>query len=256
MLLANRTAIITGAASGMGRGIALKFADEGCNSVCVDLQEAEAQKTADQVIAKGRKSIAVKCDVSNSAQVKSMVDTAIAKFGKIDIMVNCAGLGCKGTFFQDITEAEYDRMVAVNMKSIILTNQASEPHMKANKYGKIVNVASIAGLTPSAMSMHYSAAKAGAYFLSTSIALDLAKYGINVNTIMTGMIRTAMTAVFAGPNVKDLDALMTKLAEGGIPLKREGTVEDIANAALFFCSEMSSYITADRLCVGGGNPYH
>ncbi len=255
-LLENKTAIITGAASGMGRRIATRFAEEGCSSVLADIQDAEAQKTADMVIQKGKKSFAVHCDVSNSAQVKSMVEQAIAKYGKIDIMCNCAGLGTKGTPFADITEEEYDKVVAVNMKSVFLCCSAIAPHMKANKYGKIINICSIAGITPGAFSLHYAAAKAGALFLSQSIALDLAKFGVNVNAILPGMVRTAMTAVFAGPNVKDLDGLMTKLAEGGIPLKREGTVDDIANAALFYASEMSSYITADRMCVGGGNPFH
>jgi NAD(P)-dependent dehydrogenase (short-subunit alcohol dehydrogenase family) len=255
MLLPNRTAIITGGASGMGRRIAVRFAEEGCSSVIADLQETEAQKTADMVTQKGQKAFVVKCDVSNGAQVKNLVDQAIAKLGKVDIMCNCAGLGTKGTTFADITEEEYDRVVAVNMKSVFLCCHAIAPHMKANKFGKIINISSIAGITPGAMSMHYSAAKAGALFLSQSIALDLAKFNINVNAILPGMIRTAMTSVFAGPGVKDLDSLMKMLSEGGIPLKREGTTDDIANAALFYASEMSSYITADRMCVGGGNPF-
>lgn len=256
MLLANRNAIITGAASGMGRGVAVRFAEEGCNCVIVDIQDAEAQKTVDMVKAKGRESFAVHCDVSSSSDVKSMVQQAIDKFGKIDIMVNCAGLGTKPRKFLDITEEEYDRVVAVNMKSIFLCCQAIAPHMIANKYGKIVNFASIAAISYGANSLHYSSAKAGAYALSTNIALDLAKHGVYVNTILPGMIRTAMTSVFAPDSIQDLDAFMGKLAEGGVPLKREGTVEDIASATLFFASDLSSYVTADRLCVGGGNPWH
>jgi NAD(P)-dependent dehydrogenase (short-subunit alcohol dehydrogenase family) len=254
MLLENKTAIITGAASGMGRGIARRFAEEGCSSVIVDMQDAEAQKTVDLVKEKGRQAFAVHCDVSNGKQVNDMVAKAIEKFGKIDIMCNCAGLGTKGTAFADITEEEYDRVVDVNMKSVFLCCQAIAPHMKANKFGRIINISSIAGLTAGAWSLHYTAAKAGAISLSTCIALDLAKYGVNVNLILPGMIRTAMTAVFAGPNVKDLDAHMAMMAKG-IPLGREGTVDDIANAALFYASDLSAYITADRICVGGGNPY-
>jgi NAD(P)-dependent dehydrogenase (short-subunit alcohol dehydrogenase family) len=144
--------------------------------------------------------------------------------------------------------------MAINMKSIFLCCQAIAPHMIANKYGRIINIASIAAISYSAISLHYSAAKAGAFALSTNIALDLAKHNIRVNTILPGMIRTNMTRVFAPDNIKDLDAFMGKLAEG-IPLKREGTVDDIASAALFFASDLSSYVTADRLCVGGGNPW-
>jgi NAD(P)-dependent dehydrogenase (short-subunit alcohol dehydrogenase family) len=255
MLLANKTAIITGGASGMGRGIARRFAEEGCSSVIVDLQDAEAQKTADMVKEKGRDAIAVHCDVSKSSDVKAMVAKAIEKFGKIDIMCNCAGLGTPGRAFADIVEDEYDKVVAVNMKSVFLCCQAIAPHMKANKSGKIINISSIAGITAGAWSLHYSAAKAGALALSTCIALDLAPYNVYVNAILPGMIRTAMTAVFAGPKVKDLDAHMSMMAQGGIPLKREGTVDDIASAALFYASDLSNYVTADRMCVGGGNPY-
>jgi len=254
MLLANRTAIITGGASGMGRGIALRFAEEGCSSVVVDIQDKEAKKTVEMVSRKGREGLAVHCDVSNSKEVKEMVAQAIKKFGKIDIMVNCAGLGTKPRLFLDITEEEYDKVVAINMKSIFLCCQAIAPHMIANKYGKIINISSIAAISYGAISMHYSAAKAGAFALSTNVALDLAKHNICVNTLLPGMIRTAMTRVFAPDSVKDLDAFMSKMAEG-IPLKREGTVDDIASAALFFASDLSSYITADRLCVGGGNPW-
>lgn len=254
MLLANRTAIITGGASGMGRGIALRFAEEGCSSVIVDLQDAEAQKTVEMVSQKGKEGLAVHCDVSNSTQVKAMVAQAIKKFGKIDIMANCAGLGTKPRLFLDITEEEYDKVVAINMKSVFLCCQAIAPHMIANKYGRIINIASIAAISYGAISLHYSAAKSGAFALSTNIALDLAKHNIRVNTILPGMIRTNMTRVFAPDSIKDLDSFMGKMAEG-IPLKREGTVDDIASAALFFASDLSSYVTADRLCVGGGNPW-
>jgi 3-oxoacyl-[acyl-carrier protein] reductase len=254
VLLADKTAIITGGASGMGRGVALRFAEEGCSCVVVDVQDAEAQKTAEMVSQKGKKGLAVHCDVSSSTQVKAMVAKAIKAFRKIDIMVNCAGMGTKPRQFLDITEEEYDKVVAINMKSVFLCCQAIAPHMIANKSGRIINIASIAAIAYGAISLHYAAAKAGAMALSTNIALDLAKHNIRVNTILPGMIRTAMTSVFAPDNIADLDAFMGKLAEG-IPLKREGTVDDIASAVLFFASDLSSYITADRLCVGGGNPW-
>jgi NAD(P)-dependent dehydrogenase (short-subunit alcohol dehydrogenase family) len=118
----------------------------------VDLQDAEARKTADMVKEKGRDAIAVHCDVSNSSQVKAMVAKAIEKFGKIDIMCNCAGLGTPGRAFADIVEDEYDKVVAVNMKSVFLCCQSIAPHMKANKSGKIINISSIAGITAGAWS--------------------------------------------------------------------------------------------------------
>ncbi|MBN1190825.1 MAG: SDR family oxidoreductase [Dehalococcoidales bacterium] len=254
MILENRTAIITGGARGMGRAIALRFASEGCSSVIADVLDEDAAETVKMVEGKGRKAAAVHCDVSSGKSVREMVGKAIDQFGKIDFMINCAGIGKPPKLINDITEEEYDRVVDINMKGIFLCCQAIAPHMKANNYGKIVNISSLAGIVPAAFSIHYAAAKAGALALTQDIALELAKYHVNVNAILPGMIRTAMTADFAPTAVKDLDSFMNKMAEG-IPLKREGTVEDIASAALFLISEESSYITGDRLCVGGGMPW-
>jgi len=253
MLLQDRVAIITGGARGMGRAIAVKFAEEGCSSVIADVLDAEAQKTIEMVTQKGKKAMFVHCDVSNSKQVKEMVDKAIGEFKKVDIMVCCAGIGRPPRMINDITEEEYDQVVDINMKGIFLCCQAIAPHMKENNYGKVIIISSLAGISPSPASLHYSAAKAGALMISNDFAKEMARFKVNVNAILPGMIRTDMTADFAPPMVKDLDAFMTKMAEG-IPLKREGTVDDIANAALFLASEMSSYITGDRLCVGGGMP--
>jgi 3-oxoacyl-[acyl-carrier protein] reductase len=125
--------------------------------------------------------------------------------------------------------------------------------MKENNYGKIINISSLAGISPSAFSIHYAAAKAGAKHLSDCFALEMAKYNVCVNAILPGMIRTDMTRDFAPPDVKDLDAFMGEMAKG-IPLKREGTVEDIASVALFLASEESSYVTGDSIRVGGGMP--
>jgi NAD(P)-dependent dehydrogenase (short-subunit alcohol dehydrogenase family) len=253
MLLKDRAAIVTGGARGMGRAIALRFAWEGCSSVIVDLLDKEGEKTAADIKKTGRDAIYVRCDVTSGTQVKDMVARAIAKFRKIDIMANCAGIGRPPTLINDISEEEYDRVVAVNMKGIFLCLQAIAPHMKANKYGKIINIASLAGISPAPVSIHYAAAKAGAKHLSDCFALEMAKYNVTCNAILPGMIRTDMTRDFAPPAIKDLDAFMNKLAEG-IPLGREGTVDDIASVALFLASDESSYITGDSIRVGGGMP--
>lgn len=254
MLLQDRVAIITGGARGMGRAIAVRFAEEGCSSVLADILDTEAQKTVEMVAQKGKRATYIHCDVSNSRQVKEMVDKAVGEYGKVDIMVCCAGIGRPPTMINDITEEEYDRVVDINMKGIFLCCQAIAPHMKENQYGKVVIISSLAGIAPSAASLHYSAAKAGALMISNDFALEMARYNVTVNAILPGMIRTDMTRDFTPLMIKDLDAFMTKMAEG-IPMKREGTVDDIASTALFLASDMSSYITGDRLCVGGGNPW-
>ena len=251
MILKDRVAIITGGARGMGRAIALRFAKEGCSSVIADLLDKDGEKTVADIKKAGRDAIYVRCDVTNSAKVKEMVAKAIVKFKKVDIMVNCAGIGKSPKLINDISEEEYDQVVAVNMKGIFLCLQAIAPHMKANKYGKIVNIASLAGINPGAYSIHYAAAKAGAKHLSACFALEVAKYNVTCNAILPGMIRTDMTRDFAPPMIKDLDAFMNKMAER-IALGREGTVDDIASAALFLASDESSYITGDSISVGGG----
>ena len=253
MLLKDRVAIITGGSRGMGRAIALRFAGEGCSSVIADVRDKEGERTVGEVKQKGKNAIYVHCDVSNSGQVKDMVAKAISKFGKVDIMVNCAGIGRPPMLINDISEEEYNRVVDINMKGIFLCCQAIAPHMKENNYGKIINISSLAGISPSPFAIHYAAAKAAALHISNCVALELAKYNVCVNAILPGMIRTDMTADFAPPMVKDLDAFMGEMAKG-IPLQREGTTDDIASAALFLASEESSYITGDSISVGGGMP--
>jgi 3-oxoacyl-[acyl-carrier protein] reductase len=253
MLLKDRTAIITGGARGMGRAIALRFAGEGCSSVIADLLDKDGIKTVADIKKAGVDAMLIQCDVTSSAQVQNMVTQAIAKFKKIDIMVNCAGIGKPPKLINDISEEEYDKVVDVNMKGVFLCLQAIASHMKANNYGKIINICSLAGISPAPVSIHYAAAKAGAKHLSDCFALEMAKYHVTCNTILPGMIRTDMTRDFAPLAVKDLDAFMSKLAEG-IPLGREGTVDDIAAAALFLASDESSYITGDGIRVGGGMP--
>lgn len=253
MLLKDKAAIITGGARGMGRAIALRFAAEGCSSVIADVLDKEGVQTVDDVKQAGREAIYVRCDVTNSAKVKEMVAKAIMKFKKVDIMVNCAGIGKPPKLINDISEEEYDQVVGVNMKGIFLCLQAIAPHMKENNYGKIINIASLAGISPAPFAIHYAAAKAGAKHLSDCFALEMAKYNVTCNAILPGMIRTDMTADFAPPMIKDLDAFMGELAKG-IPMGREGTVDDIAAAALFLASDESSYITGDSIRVGGGMP--
>jgi 3-oxoacyl-[acyl-carrier protein] reductase len=253
MLLKDRVAIITGGARGMGRAIALRFAGEGCSSVIADLLDKDGENTVAAIKKAGKDAIYIRCDVTNSAQVNDMVAKAIARFKKIDIMVNCAGIGRPPRAINEITEEEYDKVVAVNMKGIFLCLQAIAPHMKTKNYGKIINIASIAGISPSSMSIHYAAAKAGAKHLSDCFALEMAKYHVTCNSILPGMIRTDMTRDFAPPEIKDLDGFMGELSKG-IPLGREGTVDDIASAALFLASDESSYITSDSIRVGGGMP--
>jgi len=252
LLLANRVAIITGGARGMGGAIASKFADEGCSSVIVDVLDEVGTKKAEEVRKKGRDSLFIHCDVSDSRQVKNMVKQAIDKFKKIDIMVNCAGIGTKPTTLEETTEEEWDRVMDINCKGTFLCIQAIAPHLQQNKYGKIINIVSVAAFSAGGTNFHYHASKAAQLSVSQSAAAALAPYDVCVNTIHPGMIMTDMSAVFSGPDVKDVVAHQTGMAQRGVPLRRMGTPEDIARVALFLASEESSYVTGDSICVSGG----
>ena len=254
MLLSSRVAIITGGAKGIGRGIALKFAAEGCSIVIADISAAEGKKTVEEVSKRGGDGIFVRCDVTDSRQVWNMVGKVITKFGKVDILVNNAGgvFGPEGSI-DDVTEEEWDKILDLNLKSQFLCCKAVVPHMKAKKYGKIINISSLGAVHPAVSVVHYHAAKAGVLGLTYNLAFELAPFNICVNAILPGPIRTPFwEPVIKG--IKDKDAYFAELAKKEIPLQRIGTPEDIAGAALFLASELSSYVTGETIFVGGGVP--
>jgi NAD(P)-dependent dehydrogenase (short-subunit alcohol dehydrogenase family) len=253
ILLSNRVAIITGAARGIGKGIALKFAEEGASIVIADVVVDEAEKTIGEVLKKGREAIFVRCDVSVSRQVQEMVDQAIRKFGKADILVNNAGIGGVPKSITEISEEEWDRLLSINLKGYFLCCKAVVPHMKNKGYGKIINISSMAAISPPAPTIHYSAAKAGVLGLTLDLALELAPFNICVNAILPGAIPTDMwnLAIPPGINKEDFFKEVGKMAS---PMQRVGTPEDIAGVALFLASDLSAYVTGDRILVGGGAP--
>jgi 3-oxoacyl-[acyl-carrier protein] reductase len=250
MLLSNRVAIITGGARGIGRGTALKFADEGCDVVIADLLEEQATKTAAEVAQKGRKGLAIKCDVTDSKQVHAMVADTISKFGKIDILVNDAG-AMFGTFpAEKETEEHWEKVMSLNLKSDYLCAKEVIPYMKEQKYGKIVNLSSIGAVYPPGPSMAYASAKAGVLGLTRALALELGAFNITVNAIMPGAIPTDFWNL---PPTVDMEAVKANVGKG-ILMQRVGTPEDVARVALFFASELSDYVTGESIIVGGGQP--
>jgi NAD(P)-dependent dehydrogenase (short-subunit alcohol dehydrogenase family) len=253
MLLSNRVAIITGGAKGIGRSIALKFADEGCSIAIADINDIEANKTAADISKKGVGALATKCDVTNSKQVNDMVTRVIAKFGKIDILVNDAGGLPHEYVAVELPEAEWDKVMNLNLKSDFLCCKAALPHMMEKKYGKIINMSSVGANFPVAPGVHYSAAKAGVLGLTYDLAYEYAAYNICVNAIMPGPIRTAFWDGLI-PTSADKDAVFDNVGKSIVPLLRVGTPEDIAGAALFLASELSSYVTGVGLIVAGGMP--
>jgi len=249
MLLSDRVAIITGGAKGIGRGIALKFADEGCSVAVADIDMKEANNTVSEVTKKGRQGLAIQCDVTDGKQVKSTVDKVISTFGRIDILVNDAGALLSKSAIEDLSEEDWDKSMALNLKSDFLFCKYVVPHMKKRRYGRIINISSIGATYPPAHAISYNPAKAGVLGLTYDLAYALAPYNICVNAIMPGPVRTT----FYGSRVSD-DAFFAELGKKAVPLGRVGTPEDIAGAALFLASELSSFITGEELRVSGGIP--
>ena len=254
MLLTDRVAIITGGAVGMGRAMAHKFVEEGCSIVITDISESLGKKTADEVSKTGGEAIFVRCDVTSNSQVRDMVNTVIDKFGKIDILVNNAGaLGTRWSL-EEVTEEDWDKILDLNLKSVFLCCKAAVPHMKEQKYGRIVNISSMGAISPPRSVVHYHAAKAGVISLTQNLALELVSFNIYVNAIVPGPIQTE----YYKPRLKKMtdaqreDYFLTKGKT--TPMQRMGKPEEIAAVALFLVTEQSSYITGEAINVAGGLP--
>jgi NAD(P)-dependent dehydrogenase (short-subunit alcohol dehydrogenase family) len=256
MLLENKVVIVTGGAVGIGRGISLKFAQEGCSVVICDINEKEGAKTADEASRKGKAGLFIKCDVTSSSQIENVIDQTLSRFGQIDIMVNNAG-GVPnvivGGGIEDVTDEMLDRYLALNLKSTFYGCRAVVPHMKKRHYGKIINLSSIGVVQPSASVLAYHAAKGGVLGLTTNLAYDLAPDNIYVNAILPGPIRTPFWEPVT-KGIADKDALFAEIGKKNVPLQRVGTPEDIAGVALFLASDLSNYVTGEAIYAAGGIP--
>jgi len=242
MQLKNKVAVITGAKQGIGLGIALAFAREGCNVVVSDISQADCEKAVKKMQKHGIKTLAVACDVSKKNEVDNLINKTVKKFGKLDILVNNAGIFPFVPFSQ-MTEADWDKVIDVNLKSIFLCSQAAVKKMKSG--GKIVNISSIASLVGFEGLVHYCASKGGVNGMIRALALELADKKINVNAIAPGAIETP-----GATKTMTLEAKKEYMAT--IPWKKMGTPDDIAQAAVFLASNKSNYITGQVLVVDGG----
>ena len=254
MLLEKKVAVISGSAKGMGKAMAIKFAGEGCDIVVADLDMEGAQKVVNEVKAIGRKAVAIKADISSSKDIKSLIEESVRQFGKIDILVNNAG-AAGGADLEHSDENEWDKVLALNLKGAFLMCKNAVPHMKKQRYGKILNISSMGAVRPSISVLAYHAAKAGIIGLTRNLAFELAQFNIYVNCIVPGPIETPFwDPLSKGMTAEQKRGFFDALAKKEVPLGRMGTPEDIAGPALFFVSELSSYVTGQTLCVAGGQP--
>ena len=243
MRLEGKTAIITGAASGFGAGIARRFAAEGARVMVADLNGAAAHEVAQEI-----GGIACEVDVSRDASVKAMAQAAQDAWGKIDILVNNAGTTHLPKPMEEVTEEEFDRVLAVNAKSVYLGARHIVPLMKAAGSGAILNVASTAGVSPRPNLSWYNASKGWMITATRAMAVELAPMGIRVNAINPVAGETPLLKSFMGQDTPEIRAKFLAT----IPLGRFSTPEDMANAALFLCSDEASMITGVAMEVDGG----
>ena len=244
MRFKDRVAIVTGAARGIGKAIALCFIKEGARVALVDVEKERLRILSEEAENRGGQAIALSCDITQSSEVRAMVDGVHKRFGRIDILVNNAGIIRRGTI-ETVTEEDWDQVIAVNLKGTFNCCKAVVEIMKQQGYGKIVNISSIAGKVGDITSAPgYGSSKAAVDALTKTLARQLAPCGITVNAVSPHAIETEMSAQWSEERRKEIIA--------SIPLGRLGKPEDVAEAVLFLVSDSASFITGEILDVNGG----
>ena len=245
MRLAGKIALVTGGASGFGEGIATKFAGEGAKVVVADRDGDGAARAAARI---GKQAIGVRADVTVAADVAAMVEAAQSRFGGLDILVNNAGMGHVPQPLEDLSEDDFDRILAVNVKAIYLAAKVVVPRFKAQKRGVILNIASTAGVSPRPRLTWYNASKGWVITATRSMAVELAPFGIRVCALNPVAGETPMLKTFMGEDTPEIRAKFLST----IPIGRFSTPEDLGNAACFLCSDEASMITGVAMEIDGG----
>lgn len=268
MRLKDKVAIVTGGGGGLGEGICLGLAKEGAHVVVGDLNLDLAEQTVKKVTDTGRKSFAVQTDVRKKVDCRHLIDTTVETMGQVDILVCGAGVGgfaARGdrgepAILENIPEAEWDLTIDVNLKGVFFCNQAVAPYFKAQESGKIINISSIGGRKGVDFIPHYCASKSGVIVFTQAVALQLAPFNINVNTVCPGVIWTPMWREGARalshtyPQFKDMapEAIFEAMVAHMIPMKRPQSPSDIAHTVVFLASPESDQITGQAINVDGG----
>jgi 3-oxoacyl-[acyl-carrier protein] reductase len=250
--LENRVAIVTGASRGIGRAIAIIFAREGARVVVnYRRQEGKAEEVVKIIRKAGGRAFAFQADVANRTAVYRMVESTIKEFGGVDILVNNAGLGASDASLLELKDEDFDAMFNTNVKGVLICTQAVASHMIKNRYGKVVNISSVAGIGTSVLpgNLLYAGTKGAVNVMSKRMALELGAHGIYVNAIAPGLIRTDMA--FGRLSPSERKRKIRSFNENSM-LNRVGEAEDVASIALFLASDESNFITAQVISVDGG----
>lgn len=241
--LSGKTAIVTGGSKGLGRAIAIGLGEAGAQVAVVSRSKNLIKEASNEIINKGGKAIPVPADVTKAEDIEQMVKTVLNQFGKIDILINNAGIAPMNKAL-NISVEEWDRVIETNLKSVFLVTRIVGERMIQQKRGKIINISSVLGKMASNTALHYCTSKAGIIQMTKALALEWAGFGIHVNGIAPGFFETEM--------IKDHDEIQRKFLMFKIPFKRTGKPEEIVGTAIFLASEASDYITGETIFVDGG----
>ena len=250
MRLKDKVAVITGAASGIGKSTSLLFGQEGAKVMCVDINGEGAERVAHQIADTGGEAASLTVDVAREEDVQRMVHEAVERWGRLDVLYNNAGIGVGGPVTQ-VTEEEWDRLIDINLKGVFLGCKHAIPEMLKQGGGAIVNTASDAGLRGIAWLSTYCASKGGVVLLTKSLAVEWAQQGIRVNCVCPGVIQTPILEPFLSQAGTGREEVLKRMAQMH-PLGRVGQPEEVAQAVLFLASEEASFITGVALPVDGG----
>ncbi len=252
--LANKVVVVTGGASGLGEGLVRRFAAEGARVVFGDVDAARGQAVADEL---GSATVFLASDVTDMSQISALVDTAVGEFGGLHVMVNNAGIsGTMHRRFLDDDLADFDAVMRINLRAVMAGTRDAARHMAENGGGSIINLTSIGGIQAGGGVQTYRASKAAVIQFTKSVAIELAHHEIRVNAIAPGNIRTAIVRKSAAgedrAHLEEFEAKIRAQMRNDRPLKREGTVDDVAEAALYFATDKSRYVTGTILPIDGG----
>jgi 3-oxoacyl-[acyl-carrier protein] reductase len=244
MIFKDRVAIVTGSAQGLGKAMVERLASDGVKVVITDVNEEKINLAVEELTSKGYDVFGAKCDVTNRDEIRALGEKVIEKYGKLDIIVNNAGI-TKDSSFKKMTDAQWDAVMTVDLKSVFLVSQELVKYLEANGYGRIINISSLAGMMGNFGQANYSAAKAGVVGLTKTLSIELGKKNITVNAIAPGFINTEMTKVIPEDRKKVM------IAE--IPVGRPGEPEEIAAVVAFLASDEAGFVSGTVINVNGGN---